>query len=250
MSGHSKWANIKHAKGKMDAQRGKVFSKLSREITVAAKQGGGDPDGNPRLRLAMEKAREANMPKDNIERAIAKATGPGEGIQLEEVTYEGYGPAGVAILVDAVTDNKNRTASDVRYIFDRNSGKMGSAGTVAWMFQKKGVITVSAKDVSEDDLLSGAVDAGAEDLVRDGDLFSVTTPFEKLSAVADALKTKKFPVVRSEVLQVAQNTIRVDGEDARHLIKLMQALEDHDDVHNVHANFDIPDEILKEVAST
>ena len=133
MSGHSKWANIKHAKGKMDAQRGKVFSKLSREITVAAKQGGGDPDGNPRLRLAMEKAREANMPKDNIERAIAKATGPGEGIQLEEVTYEGYGPAGVAILVDAVTDNKNRTASDVRYIFDRNSGKMGSAGTVGGM---------------------------------------------------------------------------------------------------------------------
>lgn len=249
MSGHSKWANIKHAKGKTDVLRGKIFSKWAREITVAAKQGGGDPDGNPRLRLAIEKARDANMPKDTILRAIQKATGGGEGTQLEEILYEGYGPGGVALLVEVVTDNKNRTSSDIRYIFDRNGGKMGSAGSVAWMFQKKGMVTVTASGVSEDDLLGVAVDAGAEDLQRVGDFFSVVVPVDKIHAVAEALKSKKFPVVRSEISQEPQNTIRLEGDHARQLLKLLQALEDHDDVQNVHGNFDVPDEILQEVSA-
>jgi YebC/PmpR family DNA-binding regulatory protein len=246
MSGHSKWSTIKHKKGKTDAQRGKLFSKLVKEITSAAKGGGGDPDSNPRLRLAVDKAKDSNMPNDNIDRAIAKGAGGGEGISIDEITYEGYGPGGVAILVECMTDNKQRTVAEIRHLFTRGGGNMGESGCVNWMFKNKGIISFEKGKVDEDKLGMEAIEAGAEDLTLDDSTIEVLTTPEDFIKVRDALKAKGFAPESAEISMVPQSTIKVVGEDARKIIKLVQMFEDHDDVQNVHANFDIPDDILEQ----
>ena len=248
MSGHSKWSTIKRAKGKTDVERGKLFSKLSREITTSAKTGGGDPAGNPRLRLAIDKARDANMPSDNIKRAIQKGTGAGEGIHIDEITYEGYGPGGAAFIVDVMTDNKNRTLGDLQFILSRNGGNLGKPGSVSWMFAKKGIITF-ALNVDEELVTSVAIDGGAEDISVGKESIDVTTSPDNFEAVRNALQAKGLKPASAEVTMVPQNSVTVNGEDARKLIKLVSLLEDHDDVQAVHANFDIPDEILAQVTA-
>ena len=244
MSGHSKWATIKRAKAKTDAARGKSFTKFIREIAAAARIGGGDPDGNPRLRLAIDRAKSANMPSDNIKRAIEKATGGGEGASLEEVTYEGYGPSGVAIMVESITDNKMRTLNEIRFIFSRHGGNLGESGSVAWMFKKKGVLNFEKSKVNEDKLMADAVDAGAEDITTEESILTVETAPEKFEQVRNALAAKKYEMASAEISMIPSNTIRLEGEDALKLLKLIDALEENDDVQKVHANFDIPDEIL------
>jgi YebC/PmpR family DNA-binding regulatory protein len=244
MSGHSKWATIKRAKAKTDAARGKSFTKVIREISAAARIGGGDPAGNPRLRLAIDKAKSANMPADNIKRAIEKATGGGEGASLEEVTYEGYGPSGVAIMIESITDNKMRTLNEVRFIFSRHGGNLGESGSVAWMFKKKGVLNFEKSKVNEDKLMADAVDAGAEDITTEENIITVETAPEKFEQVKNALAAKKYEMASAEISMIPSNTIRLEGEDAQKLLKLIDALEENDDVQKVHANFDIPDEIL------
>jgi len=246
MSGHSKWSTIKHKKGKTDAQRGKLFSKIVKEITSAAKTGGGDPDGNPRLRLAVDKAKEANMPSDNIDRAIAKGTGSGEGVTIEEITYEGYGPGGVAVLVECMTDNKQRTVAEIRHLFSKGGGNMGESGCVGWMFKKKGILTFEKGKIDEDKLGMEAIEAGAEDINLEESVLEVLTKPEDFIKVRDALKEKGFVPESSEVSMFPQSTIKLVGEDAHKVIKLVQLLEDNDDVQAVHANFDIPDEILEQ----
>lgn len=244
MSGHSKWATIKRKKSATDAARGRVFTRLIKEISIAAKHGGGDPAGNPRLRTAIAAAKAANMPADNIDRAIKKGTGELEGVHYEEITYEGYGPSGVAILVDTVTDNKNRTAAELRNIFTKHGGNMGSQGCVAWMFTPKGLITVESSKTDEDTLMSIALDAGAEDIRSEEGVFEVVTPPAAFEAVKKALEDKKIPLASAELTKIPQNTVQMDASHAATMLKLMDAIEEFDDTQKVYANFDIPAEVL------
>jgi len=247
MSGHSKWSTIKHKKAAADAKRGKAFTKLIKEITIAARMGGGDPEANPRLRAAVAAAKTENMPKDNIDRAIKKGTGELEGVAYEEVNYEGYGPGGVAILVEVMTDNRNRAASEVRFIFSKNGGSLGEAGCVAWMFSKKGSIAFDKAQVSEEEIMEVALEAGAEDVEDQEDQFQVTTAWEDFESVKTTFDQKEMPYELAEVTMVPQTTVPIDdAKIAQQLLKLMNALDDCDDVQNAHANFDIPDEILNE----
>jgi YebC/PmpR family DNA-binding regulatory protein len=248
MSGHSKWATIKRKKGAEDAKRGKVFTKLIREITVAAREGGGDPGGNPRLRTVMDKARAANMPQDNIARAIKKGTGELEGSTYEEHTLEGYGPGGVAVLVAILTDNKNRTVSEIRHVFSRNSGNMGEAGCVSWVFHKKGSLQLNKDQVSEDVLMEKALEAGAEDIKDEDDTWDIMTEPASFEAVKKALEENNLKPQSAEITMVPQNSIKLVGADAEKMLKLMEALEDHDDVQNVYANFDIPKEEMERLS--
>ena len=246
MSGHSKWSSIKHKKAAADAKRGKVFTKLIREISMAARAGGGDPDKNPRLRKAINDARAENMPADNIKRAVQKGTGELEGTVFEEVAYEGYGPGGVAIYVQAVTDNKNRTVSELRHIFQKNGGRIGEHGSVAWMFKRMGYIDVEKAKASEDILMDVALTAGADDLKDDGSSFEIVTTPEKYDAVLEAIKKAEIEVSASEVGFLPQNYVKVEGKEAQQVLRLVEELEDHDDVQSVSANFDIAEE---EIAS-
>ena len=239
MAGHSKWKQIKHYKAAADAKRGALFTKLIREITMAAKIGGGDPDGNPRLRLAIDTARSSSMPKENIERAIKKGTGELEGVDYQEVTYEGYGPGGVALLIDAVTDNATRTVAEVRSKMTRLGGNLGTPNSVAWMFDKKGQIYVDASSIDEDALMEAALEAGAEDVVREDDRFLVTTSPTDFHTVQQVLKAKKIAIVEAELAIVPKTTVKVDGKDADSLLKLLETIEELDDVQKVWANFDI-----------
>ncbi|MGA7876532.1 MAG: YebC/PmpR family DNA-binding transcriptional regulator [Desulfoferrobacter sp.] len=249
MSGHSKWSTIRHKKAAADAKRGKVFTKLIKEITIAARIGGGDPDANPRLRTAIADAKAENMPKDNIDRAIKKGTGELEGVSYEEVNYEGYGPGGVAILVEVMTDNRNRAASDVRFIFSKNGGSLGEAGCVAWMFSKKGTIVFNKDQTSEEELMEIALEVGAEDVEDQEDQYQVTTAWEDFEAVKNAFDEKQMQYEMAEVAMVPQTTVAIEDEKtAQQLLKLMNSLDDCEDVQNAYANFDIPDEILNEVA--
>ncbi len=248
MSGHSKWSQIKRQKGANDARRGAVFTKVAREIMIAARAGGGDPDGNYRLRLAMEKARSVNMPQDNIKRAIERAAGSGEGEQFEEIVYEGYGPGGVAILVEAATDNRNRTAADVRAIFTKAGGQLAGSGAVAWQFEPRGVISVSADGRNPDDVALTAIDAGADDVDEAGDRIEVYTTPGDLERVRKSLDAAGLPVDSAENAMVAKNTVEVDSGRARQNLRLVEALEELDDVQRVTANFDIPEELFAEVA--
>jgi YebC/PmpR family DNA-binding regulatory protein len=247
MAGHSKWASIKHKKKATDAKRGALFTKLTRAITVAAREGGGDPEGNPSLVLAIQKAKDASMPKDNIERAIAKGTGADQDAEaFEAVTYEGYGPAGVAVLVEALTDNRNRTSSDVRYAFTKHGGNLGEPGSVAWIFEKKGQIVVDAARYGEDDLMA-AIDAGAEDVVADGDVLEVITGPTDLAAIRAALEAGGVEIQSAEQVMRPTNRIDVDEAQAASLMRLLDVLEDNDDVQAVHANFDVDEQILERV---
>ena len=246
MSGHSKWHSIRHKKGKIDAQRGKIFTRLIKELTVAARMGGGDPNGNARLRTAIAGAKAANMPADNIDRAIKKGTGELEGVSYEEITYEGYGPAGVAVMIDVMTDNKNRTVADIRHIIGKNGGNLGAANCVAWMFHRKGVITVNAEDANEDELMEIALDAGAEDMTNEGETFQILTAVENFEDVRSTLEQKGIPMESAELSRLPENTVKItDPKDAAKVMKLMDALENSDDVQNVYANFDIPEEIME-----
>jgi len=244
MSGHSKWAGIKHKKAKVDAQRGRLFTKVIREITVAARAGGGDPSGNPRLRLAIEKAKAVNMPQDNIQRAIQKGTGELPGVSYDEYLYEGYGPGGVAVLVEAMTDNKNRTTPEIRKIFAKFGGNLGESGCVAWMFEKKGLIQVEAAKTDEDRLFGVALEAGAEDVRRADNVFEVITVPKDLERVKALLAKERIDITTGEVTMVPQSTVRLEGKQAQQVLHLTEELEEHDDVQNVHANFDIPEEIM------
>jgi YebC/PmpR family DNA-binding regulatory protein len=246
MSGHSKWSQIKHKKAKTDAVRGRVFTKLIREITIASRQGGADPDGNPRLRLAIQTAKEANMPADNILRAIKKGAGELEGQMLEEWSYEGYGPAGVALIIDVVSDNRNRTTSEVRHALTKHNGSLGENGCVAWNFETRGVITVDRKRFDEDTLMSAALEAGATDVSDEGEVWDVFTDPTELSVVSEALVKRGVATQSAEVQRVPKTFVKVLGDEARKVIKLVEALEELDDVQRVSANFDIPDEILQQ----
>jgi YebC/PmpR family DNA-binding regulatory protein len=249
MAGHSKWASIKHRKKAVDAKRGQLFTKLSRAITVAAREGGGDPDANPALALAIQKARDASMPKDNIERAIGRGTGAdSDADTFEGVLYEGYGPGGVAILVEALTDNRNRTSSEVRHLFTRNGGNLGEPGSVAWTFEKKGEIVVDGHRYSEDELLP-AIDAGAEDLGLDGDVWEIVTRPGELTAVREALEREGVELQSAELVQRPTTRTPVDENRVGALMRLIEALEDHDDVQAVHANFDVDADVLERVAA-
>src|SRR6478672_10517323 len=251
MSGHSKWSSIKHKKGAADAKRGKLFSKLSRAIIVAAKEGGPDPGGNLALQNAIEKARSYSMPKDNIERAIARGSGAESDAQaFETVVYEGYGPNGVAVIVEALTDNRKRTASEVRHAFDKNDGNLGTSGAVAWLFERRGLVLVAADGVDEDELTLAAAEGGADDVSLDGSTFQVSADAESLSAVRSALEEAGFEVESSELTMVPKTTVEVDDESAaKKILRLIDQLEDNDDVQDVYANFDIPERVLEAVAS-
>lgn len=249
MSGHSKWSTIKRKKGANDAKRGKIFSKLIKEITVAARQGGGDPDGNPRLRSAIAAAKAENMPKDNIARAIAKGSGGGDGDTYEEILYEGYGPGGVAVLVECMTDNRNRTVADVRHFFTKSNGNLGENGCVAWMFDKKGQILVDKELISEEDLMDKALEAGAEDVIEDENEFQVLTSVDDFNDVRDGLEEQGVVFLEASVSMIPQNTIEIDNEKiAASLLKLLENLEDHDDVQKVHANFDIDQGLMEKLS--
>jgi YebC/PmpR family DNA-binding regulatory protein len=249
MSGHSKWSSIKHRKGAADAKRGKLFTKLARAITVAARDGGGNADANPALALAVQKARDASMPKDNIQRAIDRGTGTGaDAAAIESVTYEGYGPGGAAIMVEALTDNRNRTGSEVRHLFDKHGGSLGEPGSVAWQFEKRGVVLVAGERYGEDDLMP-AIDAGAEDVTEDGDLLKVTTAASDLAAVRSALEEAGVEVQSAELSMEPRTTVEVGEDQAPALLRLMDALEEHDDVDSVNANFDVPEALLEREAA-
>ena len=249
MSGHSKWHSIKHKKAVVDARRGQHFTKLARAITVAAREGGGDPDGNPSLALAVQKARDASMPKDNIERAIAKGTGEGvDADQIETVLYEGYGPGGVALLIEALTDNRKRTGADVRHLLSKHGGNLGEPGSVSYLFDKRGVIVVDASRYDEDDLMP-AIDAGAEDIARDDDVFEVITEPSDLAAVREALREAGVEYERADMTQRPKSRVPLDDADAAKLLKLIDALEESDDVGAVHANFDVDASVLERIAS-
>ncbi len=249
MSGHSKWAGIKHKKALVDAKRGNLFGKLARAITVAAREGGGDPDHNAALATAILKAKDANMPGDNIERAIKKGTGAGSDAETyHHLTYEGYGPNGVAIYVMALSDNKNRTAADVRYIFDRSGGKLGTDGSVSWMFERKGVIFVDAAGQDEDTLMTIAIDAGAEDVLTEGDAYEIRCDTTELMNVRSRLQEAGIAFTSAEVTMIPKNTVALDEGDARKTFRILEALEDNDDVQEVFANFDITDEVMRTLA--
>ena len=245
MSGHSKWSTIKRKKGAADAKRGQLFTKIIKEITVAARMGGGDPGGNPRLRLAIEKAREGRMPGDNIERAIKRGTGELEGVNYEEITYEGYGPSGVALMISSLTDNKTRTVAEIRNIFTKKGGNLGETGSVGWIFDKKGVITFEKQQVSEDMLMEIGLNAGAEDIKDNGDSWDVITEPASFETVKQALEKENLIPVASEISMIPKTTVSLGKEDAEKMLKLMEALEEHDDIQNVYANFDIPEDIMK-----
>jgi YebC/PmpR family DNA-binding regulatory protein len=249
MSGHSKWSQIKRQKGANDAKRGAVFTKVARDIAIAARAGGGDPDGNFKLRLAIEKARAVNMPAENIKRAIERGAGGGEAEQFEEITYEGYGPGGVAIIVEAATDNKNRTAADVRAIFTKHGGQLAGSGAVAWQFEQRGLISLPLAGQSADELALLAIDAGADDVDTDADPLEVYTAPTELEAVRRRLETAGVRIESAELTMQARNTIEVDASKARANLRLIEHLEDHDDVQRVTANFEIPDEVLAEAAT-
>ena len=249
MSGHSRWSQIKRKKGKADVQRGKLFSKILREITVAARAGGGDPKGNMRLKAAMETARAANMPADNIKRAIQKGTGELPGEQYEEITYEGYAPGGVAVLLNTLTDNKNRTGPEIRHIFEKQGGRMGTPGSVAWMFDRRGVIQVDAERIAEDDVLEVALDAGAIDVKRVEKAFEITTAPDEMEKVRQALESKGAPVTEAAGAMLPQSTVRVEGKDAAAVLRLIEALEEQDDVQSVFSNYDIPDDVLDAISA-
>lgn len=244
MSGHSKWSSIKHKKAATDAKRGKIFTKLIKEITVAARMGGGDMDANPRLRTAILAAKSENMPKDNIERAVKKGTGELEGVSYEESIYEGYGPGGAAVLVESLTDNKNRTVADVRQIFSKRGGSLGESGCVAWMFDQKGYIAVESQAADEETLMEAALEAGAEDIREDNSNFEVITAPEDFEAVKAAIDTASIPYIVAEVTMLPQSITNLNGNEAEQMVRLMEALEDCDDVQKVYTNADIPEEIV------
>jgi YebC/PmpR family DNA-binding regulatory protein len=249
MSGHSKWASIKHKKATTDARRGQLFTKLARAISVAAREGGGDPEANYTLAAAIQKARDYSMPKDSIQRAIDRGTGAGaDGETIERVVYEGYGPSGVAVLVEALTDNRNRTSADLRHTFDKEGGSLGEPGSVAWVFEKRGVVMVDAGRYTEDDLIA-AIDAGAEDVAPEGDSLKVVSAAEDLAAVREALESADVNIESAELTMEPKNVVEVGETDARAVMRLMDALDEHDDVEAVHANFDIPAEVLEEIAA-
>ncbi len=250
MSGHSKWSTIKHKKGAADAKRGKLFSKLSRAIMVAAKEGGADPDSNLALQNAIEKARSYSMPKDNIERAVAKGAGEGQdGAAWETIVYEGYGPEGVAVIVEALTDNRNRTASEVRHLFAKHGGNLGTTGAVAWQFERRALVGIAAAGVDEDVLVLAAAEAGADDVTLDGESFEVSSPSDLLAVVRGALANGGFTVESAELAMVPKVTVAIAEESvARQVIRLIEGLEDNDDVQDVYANFDIPDDVLEAAA--
>jgi YebC/PmpR family DNA-binding regulatory protein len=245
MAGHSKWASIRHKKGATDAKRGKTFSKLNKEITVAARLGGGDPAANPRLRAAIQAAKAANMPKENITRAIKKGTGELEGEFYEETNYEAYGPGGVAMLIDCLTDNRNRTVADLKYIFDRHGGNMGEPGCVGWLFKKKGMFIFEKDQVDEERLLELALEAGAEDIKEEETQFEVVTAPSDFESVKKAFEDAGLPYTLAEVSMIPQNTVRLEGKEAERMLTLMGALEDNDDISHVYANFDIPDDVME-----
>ncbi len=244
MSGHSKWHSIKHKKMATDAKRGKMFTKFIREIMMAAKTGGGNPDTNPRLRMVIDKAKSFNMPNDNIQRAIKKGTGAEGGVLFEQVTYEGYAPGGVAVFVEVLTDNKNRSASEIRSIFSKQNGNLGGAGSVAWIFERKGVISVNREKIKEDELLDIILEAGAEDMTAEDETYEITTLPEKFEAVRKALADKNIEPEDANITFVPKNTVKVEGKTAEQVLKLLEALEDHDDVQGAYANFDMPDDVV------
>jgi len=245
MSGHSKWAQIKHKKARTDLERGKAFSKLIRLITVAARQGGGNPENNPRLRLAIQKAREVNMPQENIEKAIRKGTGELEGVTYEEIVYEGYGPGGVAIMVEATTDNRNRTTAEIRHLFNRYGGSLGETGCVSWVFERKGLISFEKDRADEETIMSVAIDAGAEDIRSTETTIDVITAPEDFEQVREIIERSGLRYAVAQVTMVPKTTVSVEGKQAQQVLSLIEALEDHDDVQEVYANFDIADELLE-----
>ena len=247
MSGHSKWSTIKHKKGAADAKRGKIFTKVIKEITVAARIGGGDIDGNPRLRLAVQKAKEVNMPQENVTRAIKKGTGELEGVQYEETSYEGYGPGGVAIFMEVMTDNKNRTVGELRATLGKNGGNMGENGCVAWIFEQKGLIVVKISEKSEEELLELAIDAGGDDMQTVDDYYEITTSVESFEPVRKAIEDADIKTQSSELTRIPQNTVNVEEKHCKSLLRLMDTLEDHDDIQKVYSNFEITDEIMATV---
>jgi len=249
VSGHSKWSQIKHKKANTDAKRGKIFTKIVKEISIAARLGGGDPAGNPRLRSAVESAKEVNMPHDNIKKAIMKGTGELPGVSYEEFVYEGYGPAGVAIIMEVMTDNKNRTLPEIRFLLSKNSGNLGETGCVAWMFDKKGYILIDKKKAAEDTVMSVALDAGAEDMKNDPqeENFEVITAPEDFTGVKEALEKASLPIESASVTMLPKNYVVLDEKDAEKMLRLMDALEEHDDIQNVYANFDIPDDVAEKL---
>jgi YebC/PmpR family DNA-binding regulatory protein len=244
MSGHSKWAKIRRSKAVTDAKRGKMFTQIIKEITIAARLGGGDPNGNPRLRMAIDKAKSGNMPADNVKRAIQKGTGELPGMAYEDAAYEAYGPAGVALLIEAVTDNKTRTVNEIRHVLDRNHGKLAASGSVAYQFHRKGQITVLRNKIGEDDLMNIILDAGADDMASEDEHYLVTTAPDVLEKVKKAIEDRKIPIDHSEIQMLPENTVKVEGKDAENLIKLIEGLEDHDDITHVYGNFDIDESVL------
>ncbi|ETR68371.1 MAG: hypothetical protein OMM_04606 [Candidatus Magnetoglobus multicellularis str. Araruama] len=244
MSGHNKWSSIKHKKGAADAKRGKIFSRLIKEITVAARMGGGDPNANPRLRAAISTAKNENMPKDNIERAIKKGTGELEGVSYEEITYEGYAPGGAAVLVECLTDNKNRAVAEVRHLFSKSGGNLGENGCVAWMFDKKGLIVINKNDAGEEQLIEIAIEAGAEDVNDEGDTFEVLTDPGDFEPVKESIEKASINIEMAEISMIPQNMLALQGKEADQTFRLMEALEDCDDVQKVYTNADIPDDML------
>lgn len=246
MSGHSKWSQIKRKKGAKDAKKGQLFTKLIREITVAAREGGGDPAGNARLRLAVQTAKENNMPQENVTRAIKKGTGELEGVRYEEISYEGYGPGGVALMIDALTDNKNRTTAEVRHVLHKHGGNLGETGCVSWIFDKKGVVFVPKDKSDEERLLGVTLEAGAEDVRDEGDGFEVVSAMSDFDAVRQAIEKAGIQYDTAEIQRIPKNVVKLDGEDAGKVVKLMEGLEDLDDVQSVSANFDVPPELLEE----
>lgn len=244
MSGHSKWATIRRKKAVTDAKRGKIFTQIIKEITIASRLGGGDPGGNPRLRFAIDKAKASNMPSDNIKRAVMKGTGELPGQAYEDAVYEAYGPAGVALLIEAVTDNKTRTVNDIRHILDRNHGKLAASGAVAYQFHRKGQITIQKNKIGEDDLMGLVLDAGADDMFTDEEHYTVMTPPDAFERVKKAVEDKHIPIEHAELHMMPENTIRVEGKDAEALLKLIEGLEDHDDIQHVYGNFDIDESVL------
>jgi len=249
MSGHSKWASIKHKKGKEDAKRGRLFTKIIREIIVGARIGGGDPDSNPRLRTALAAARAANMPKDNVTNAIKKGTGELEGVSYEEAVYEGYGPGGVAILVEILTDSKNRTSSEIRKIFSRGGGNMGESGCVSWMFSRRGLIVIEKSAASEDQVMDVALEAGADDVKDSESVWEVVTAPESFDAVKEAFDKKGIKYTMAQVSMIPQTTVKLSGKEAEQMVRLVEALEEHDDVQNVYSNFDISEEELQRISA-
>lgn len=248
MAGHSKWANIQHRKGAQDKKRAKLFTKFGRELTIAAKEGGGDPSFNPRLRLAIEKAKAGNMPKDILERAIKKGTGELEGVDFIEIRYEGYGPEGTAFIVEVVTDNKNRSASEVRTVFSRKGGNLGSDGAVSWMFKKLGIISVKSENLDLDEFMMAALEAGAEDVTDEGEVYEVVTNYAELHTVAENLKAAGYSYESAEITMLADNKVQInDLETAKKVMLLFDSLDDLDDVQEVYSNFDIPEDILEQL---